>query len=825
MKRRTIVILLLLTGLLGAGVFAGDRTLKSKGHPGIRKFLHQWWVNYPASFAVEPEEVELKVDQAELDALENVVMAARERGVIMRDGNDYVPAEFTAGGSTFKVKVRIKGKMADHVKGDKWSFRVLARKDKGFKGMQRFSLQHPGTRNYLCDWFYHRLMQGEGVIALRYGFVRLSFNGEDLGVYAYEEHFGPELLANNGRLKGPIFRFDPGLFWEHRLNMNEKIRYNESFAAYQAAAVDAFGSGDLEKDSVQRAYFEEAVGRMMAFRRGELKASDVFDADRLARRHAILDLVGGHHSMDWSDVKFYYDPVLKRIEPVAYESFSAFHIRGLAGSNRYVGGANQSMDLHDAYFNDPEVFAAYVHHLERISEPAFLDSAFAALAPALDSASAVLYREFPYKELDRSIYRKNQLIIRRMLDVPKGFHAYAVPATDSLRITIIPIEGLPIEVLGAVGPNDRSYAPAKRTIIPCRKPGTVGSPIEVRIALDDAWRSTPPAEVVLRYKVLGATKEKTLEAFPYGYTDGLVLPAFAPPAGYEVGNEPMFEVDQVAKTINVRPGVHTLTHDVFIPEGYVVTATAPLHLDMVNGARIVSRSPLQWKGLEDAAIVLRSSDASGGGLVLLSTKGKSTFTHVRIEGFGNGPRGVASVVLSQAPADWRDCHFGEVRTRDVLLAVRSNTSFDGCTFTGGLDQLTLAFSTASIANGDLRGAGDDAISVKGGSVSIQRCIVSGAEGSALVIDELAAVSAVNAELASTKDVVGISEGARLTMEKGRIGPTRAAALDVEPIHARHGATEVEITGTVIDAALPPKVGKGNQVKVDGKELGPTSKAP
>ncbi|MBX2973548.1 MAG: CotH kinase family protein, partial [Flavobacteriales bacterium] len=378
MRTRVLVIIALIAAVVAGGAYVGDHQIKKKGHPGLKKFLHQWWVNYPASFAVEPEEVELKVDQTDLDALENVVAAARDRGVIMRDGNDYVPAEFTAGGSTFKVKVRIKGKMADHVKGDKWSFRVLARKDKGFKGMQRFSLQHPGTRNYLCDWFYHRLMRGEGVIALRYGFVRLLFNGEDLGVYAYEEHFGPELLTNNDRLKGPLFRFDPGLFWQYRLNMIEGVRYNEPFAAYQAAAVDAFGSGDLAKDSVQRRYFEEAVARMDAFRRGTLRASEVFDADKIARRHAILDLVGGHHSMDWSDVKFYYDPVLKRIEPVAYESFSAFEIRTLAGSDRYVGGFKQSMDLHDAYFNDPEIFAAYVHHLERVSRPEFLDSVFTA---------------------------------------------------------------------------------------------------------------------------------------------------------------------------------------------------------------------------------------------------------------------------------------------------------------------------------------------------------------------------------------------------------------------------------------------------------------
>ena len=32
----------------------------------------------------------------------------------------------------------------------------------GFMGMKRFSLQHPGTRNYLYEWFYQQLSRGEG---------------------------------------------------------------------------------------------------------------------------------------------------------------------------------------------------------------------------------------------------------------------------------------------------------------------------------------------------------------------------------------------------------------------------------------------------------------------------------------------------------------------------------------------------------------------------------------------------------------------------------------------------------------------------------------
>lgn len=823
MKRRVILFLASFVVLLCAAAFMGDRALRHKGHPGLKKFLHQWWVNYPASFQVEPEEVALKVDQADMDAIQGVVDAARERGVIMREGNDYVPAEFTAAGTTFKVKVRIKGKMADHVTGDKWSFRVIAKKDQGFKGMQRFSLQHPGTRNYLCDWFYHRLMRGEGVVALRYGFVRLTFNGEDLGVYAYEEHFGPELLANNSRMKGPIFRFDPGLFWEHRLNMIEKVRYNEAFAAYQAAAVDAFGSGGMEKDTVQLGYFADAVGRMMAFRRGDLTASEVFDADLIARRHAILDLVGGHHSMDWSDVKFYYDPVLRRVEPIAYESFSAFPIRTLAGSDRYVGTIKPSMDLHDAYFNDPQVFAAYVHHLERVSRPEFLDSAFTALTPALDSASAIIYREFPYKELDREVYRRNQLVIRRMLDVPKGFHAYAAMDTDTLRITVIPIEGLPIEVFGALTADGRVLPPAQRVIIPCRRPGTVGMPVDLRIPLDEGWRNAPPDKLILRYTVLGASTPRTLEAFPYAYSDGLSIPSVVQPVGWNARTEALLRFNDVEGSITIPSGVHTVDHDIFIPAGYTVNATSPLRIDLVKGARIISRSPMRLLGLEEMPVIIGSSDASGGGLVVLSTGGRSRFDRVRIEGFGGNGEGTPSIILQEAPSTWTGCDLGEVRNRDLMEVVRSQVEFNACTFTGGEDQLTLGFANASFSDARFLGAGDDALKVKGGAASMMATTVAGAMGHALVLDEAGLVRMDGGSFSAGKDVLAVSEGSTLELKNAGITSGPAAPLDVEPMHARHGPSQVVFQDVAIQGARSVKVGRGNNVSVNGGTISPTSK--
>jgi hypothetical protein len=827
-KKRILALLLLLAGLLAVGAWLADRKLKSLRHPGLPKFIGQWFTNYPASFRVEPQALHIRIEQRDMDRLKHMVEEARERGVILPEGREYVPAVVEGPDGEFKARIRIKGKMTDHVKGSKWSFRVQARKDGGFQGMQRFSLQHPGTRNYLTDWFFHRLMSDEGSIALRYGFIRLHFNGEDLGIYAYEEHFGPELLAHNGRVEGPLFRFDPSLFWEHRLNEMRKLRFDEPFGAYQAASVDAFSTGSLARDTVARAQFEEAVSLIEAFRRGRLRAAQVFDADRLGLRHAVLDLVGGHHSLDWSDVKFYYDPILKRVEPVAYESFSAFRIRSLAGSHRYVGHTTPAMDLHDAYFNDPDVFRAYVHHLERVSRKSYLDSVFHALGPALDSASAIVYQEFPYKELDRSIYYHNQRVIRKLLDVPKGFHAHDHGLQrDTLTVMAVPIEGLPIEVHGMVAADGSLLPPVGGAIIPVRQKGHPGRPLALRFHVPDSSLLPRLKDRRIAYSVLGGSVRKELDVFNHRLYEDLELAPQRLERSVDMRSWPFVEVDEATRTVYLRPGSWKLDGDLVIPEGYQVKGTAPLRIDLVKGARVISRSPIELQGYEDAQVVLASSDSSGGGVLVYGTSGPSKWEHVRSEGFGPAERGRASLVFQDAPLVLRQCTLAEHRSRDLLHVVRGQARILGSMLVGGRDQVVVAHASLRLSNSSLLGAGDDGLVVHGGVVSASGTTIDGAVGIALKVDAGGELEGQELHLRSGGRAVLVAEAGRVVLRNGSVR-TPGIGIDVKDGSPRHGGSNVVLEGMTIEAGKEPiRAGRGNKVQQDGRvvQAGESSDVP
>ena len=818
------LLLLPVLGLVAA--WFADRQIKVHGHPGLITFGKQWWRNYPKSFAMDPPVVSIEVDEAGMEQLYSVVERARAVGVIEQEGNFYVDGQFhvdipggAEGTGDFKGKLRIKGKMTDHVEGDKWSFRVVAKKSGGFLGMKRFSLQHPGTRNYLCDWFFHQLMKGEGIIALRYGFCKVKLNDEDLGVYAYEEHFGPELLENNGRMPGPIVRFDPGLFWLHRTQgLESGAKVDDAYGAYQAANLDAFGADDIAKDPEQTKYYEQAIALMDGFRRGRLKASEVFDVERTGKRLAMLDLVGGHHSMDWSDVKFYFDPVTQRMEPISYESFSAERITELAGAYQATGAFSESDELHTAFFKDPGIFAAYVRNLERYSDKSWLDSAFTALKGPLDTASATLYGEFPYKELDRSIYYANQRSIRALLDTPKGFHAYNNGSLgDTLTLALVPIESLPMQVDSLVLGDGHHIAPMTPTILPCRRIGSVGDPLEV------AFLTKEDSAAKVIYHVLGSSARQELEVFPFKLSVSSAQDELL------VGMKPnaqefsFLAVDEISKTITIKPGAWRVDRTMVLPAGYRCVASAPLELDVVNGAEIISYASLHWKGTEEAYVKVFSADSSSHGLHVIEATATSTLDHVAFSS-------LTRYKYEQERSGDVSFHNSDAVITDVFFRGTGATLFDGsvcsitmskCWFEGGSDQAEFHFADVNVRETIFQHPGDDAISVEGGTAMLKKIGAFGRAGSGIGIKGTRAARVIAEGV--TIEQMGMAlegrEGSKLFITDGSVKDVGLVA-EAKKKEMRYGPVRIDLTKvTITNAKQDFKKGEESVINVDGKAVG------
>ena len=55
---------------------------------------------------------------------------------------------------------------------------------------------------------FHKLLESNNLISLKYFFINLKLNDTDQGIYAVEEGFSKELIERNKRRNGPIFGID-----------------------------------------------------------------------------------------------------------------------------------------------------------------------------------------------------------------------------------------------------------------------------------------------------------------------------------------------------------------------------------------------------------------------------------------------------------------------------------------------------------------------------------------------------------------------------------------------------------------------------------------
>lgn len=461
--------------------------------------------NYLSAVKAHPTIVKISISEDDMARMKMQREQALERGIMTNEGDNYVSATIIYGKEKTKADIRLKGHMTDHLQDKKWSFRV--KPDKKLNGMKRFTLQHPGTRNYLYEFFFHQIAKDLGIVALRYDFVKVYVNDEMWGIYAMEEHFTKEMLAANGRENGPIIRFNPDLYWDGRLKELEGARLAEDQNTLYGSFPEAYGMGKISKDDSLVALYEEAYNKMNAFIHGKIKTKKIFDIDKLADYHALIDLVGGHHSLDWSDVKYYYNPESRLLEPVAYESFSIRETKTLAGSFKYDQWNDKAPSFHALLFSDKDFFEAYMKSVKRLSKKEFMDGQLAKHKDRLERKYAILNLQYAYKSWNTAPYYGNQKSMKALSNPKLHVRAYAHEKNGKLVLQLANLTNLPIEV------KKIKYGKQKLTdnfVIAPKKRFSYPTPIEMETNLE----FVKGEKCAIETSVLGMSKEIDTEALP-----------------------------------------------------------------------------------------------------------------------------------------------------------------------------------------------------------------------------------------------------------------------------------------------------------------------
>ena len=138
----------------------------------------------------------------------------------------FADAQITKDDENFRIKMRLKGDRSIHwANVNQTSYKIDLKGEKRLWGMEEFSVQKPVARNYIYEFIFHKLLEINNLISLKYFFINLSLNDSDQGIFAVEEGFSKELIERNKKRNGPIFGIEE----------NEGIEYpNIVFAFFES---------------------------------------------------------------------------------------------------------------------------------------------------------------------------------------------------------------------------------------------------------------------------------------------------------------------------------------------------------------------------------------------------------------------------------------------------------------------------------------------------------------------------------------------------------------------------------------------------------------
>ena len=728
----------------GLGIFyAGIQLDKSKLYTPIQSAIALNWripINISKGIFANPEEeLSIDINHVNLQKLyfTNDYAIEHNGGILNTIDADssYVAISISDRNNTTRGKARNKGNWRDARSNKKLALRIRLPDDNTILGMKRFSIHDPAVKGYLSEWIFHELLKYEDIISPRYDFVRVKINGDDKGIFALEEHFDKRLIENNQRREGAILRLDESnQLRSHSLLSRDQRRrdapdYEDN--SYSISPIDTYG--DILEDSTLFGQFERGTRLFEAFRRGQLPASQVFDVNRLAKLLALSDLLGDSHNLKAKNIKFYLNPLTSRIEPIGYDQHHPIsYLNHLLGENKKLLEQNDIIVWPEQLFNDPIFYERYIGSLREVSAHLYLDEFAETIEKAYETRRNLIYKSNPlYIDNSLAILAENQEYIRRRLGPEKLTETYFQGyESGAITIRVGNTYSLPIEVTGLYYGNQ---------LMETTSPGLLDTKFDSEVlgfedyvfvthGIDQA--NFDPTVLRLGTRLMGDTVDLIEDINPWPlavHISELKDDIFISPRDpSEFVFLSLYEDRILFNQENVE-----VSEDLVIPDGYEVHIPEGTRINLVNGASIVSFSPIMAVGTEDRPIRIMSSDGLGSGLVVLNTDKDTQLEYVKFENLSNpsqnGWEMTGAVTFYEADVVIRNTLFsGNRRGDDYINIIRSNFDIRDSQFYDVMaDALDSDFSIGSVTGSSFINTGNDAIDSSGSTIEVTNVIMSG----------------------------------------------------------------------------------------------------
>jgi hypothetical protein len=677
--------------------------------------------------AATPDAISIQLEANNYDQLVRLRQRKQADDVVILSEDDYLSATLNHGGATVPAKIRLAASPTPPLESNPWSFRIQTDPASPVLGMTHFSLHQSRAGDYLDSWIEHQALKREGVRSPRYAFARVTLNGVDLGLCVLEEHLEHRLPHAVDRPGSLIVQLDESYRSEEVVS-----RAGEN-APSSAAPTEAPTTADPTGDPGVTNDYLKAFSLLDRFRSGQSKTSEVFDVNRLAAWFAITDLTGTLREWAWHDLQFCYDPVTSRLAPIGMEGCGWRPTERLScvpevKRNGRLSPQSLAGGYYRHFFEDPAFLKAYLAKLEEVSQPVYVEKLFTDIDLELQRNLAIIYSESPQFDYSTEVLNRNQQYIRTVLHPVRGLIAYLQqPLADRLNLQLGNPHYLPTVVLDAVC-GEWTLQPAQQNLmLPGKSESSIISYQPLAFALPEgmAWKDEMLLQLRVRYQVLGTSSVQTATVTHWPYMTAAQLdmdPTRKPP---NVGEFDFLVVDDQQRQISIKPGEWTIASDLVIPPGYHFRCEGGVTLNLTADAIVISYSPWELSGTQDAPVVIRSLDSKGEAVAIMNAGERSSLEHVVFQNLGEPRRPgwalTGAVTFYESPVEFHHCRFQDNRSEDSLNTVRTSFLISDCHFshTQG-DAFDADFCDGKVTSSTFTNIGNDGIDISGSHAEIER---------------------------------------------------------------------------------------------------------
>lgn len=686
--------------------------------------------------AFNPRPLDLRLTEAATQQLDIKREEALHNGLLESSENDWVVGQLKEGETQTDVNLRLKGNRIEHLKNRKSSFKVAVNKKSAWNNMTAFSLHNPSLRNHLHEWLFHQLLKKEGIITADYDFVELTLNSEYLGIYAFEEAFEQHLIEKNERPNGPIVRFSEETYWQNfkrQRQINEGGKKNSQFINDRTTSkIEPYKRKQVQNTQLLKEQNELALKLMNALKYSTKKVPEVFDIPMLAKYFALVDLMQAYRGVQWHNLRFYYNPVSSKLEPIGYDGFGS----GVAQkwkNGKFIGyksydKSQKTEGLIDYIFQDATFLNQYTQALYKYTSRAYIGQYMVDIEQDLLKREQFLQQEF-------KAYNFNN---RSILDRADELQAYLTPFNNSSVQAYLTSTELITKIIKVTNYHNVPLRLVGFGAEPTKMSRNLSPSLLLQTNRDDA----PPSFVQIK-----AGREVKYAFYQLSGLDSLFvtpIEPWSPPENYtpeqELFAKPTIVSNDIFtvknKVVRFKIGAHTVNFDIVIPKGYQVVIPAGTVLDFKNKAKFLSKSPVFLNGTQRNPIKLVSSDKSAGGFTVLKADKPSALKYVQFKDFKyldyKGWSINSSVTFYESEVTLDHCQIENSNSRNAIYIVRSSAqitdvSIINATFNG----LKMDYCKGVIESSMMTTIGGNAIDILGGTININNAMLKNIQDKAI----------------------------------------------------------------------------------------------